>query len=161
MKSRSAGQVRSTSTLDRHTPTTSSGPSTSSATDPVRLLCIDPGATVGVAILDREGRVLEAYTIEDTVAGVAEQLLRVEADEVVIEKGPHFSNSPYTQNLQTMLGIAFKDHSLTWMLPAEWKDHPEGKKVYGDDHQVIPNVHCRDAAGMGRVYLRKTAWLNH
>lgn len=124
------------------------------------VIAIDPGITTGVAVLDDDGDVSYTYTLRGSAEDVVSNLLveastifdaPVTGEDIVIEQGPSVRQIPYLDDLDARLRIAFP--CATWMRPTEWKDYPGAKDPLGS--YVAVSQHARDAARMGRVYLRK------
>lgn len=125
----------------------------------VDTIAIDPGLTIGVAILDPDGGIVDSFTIDANDSKRCRLVLRALcADGVcdrasfVVEKGPQFGrhNDALLTNIEDILTASIPGAFLTWLAPGNWKHHPAARLTA--DEREGRTVHERDAIGMGRVH---------
>lgn len=111
------------------------------------LLCVDPGISTGVALLDSSGQVLSTYELSGDPDYIIDKLEQEEPTLVVIERGPAARANPYLDDLDAHLRAIFPD--AHWMYPGEWKNTPRAAAPV----EGVLSHHARDAVRMGREYL--------
>lgn len=117
-----------------------------------KVLAFDPGATTGVALIDRTGTIMrsESFSPSETLefANRMASLRRKVGTHirVVIEKGPDWQqHSPITRHVEAELRRIFPDAYL--VTPSRWKGHPAAKC-----HERVATRHEKDAVRLARWY---------
>ena len=125
----------------------------------VDTIAIDPGLTVGVAILDPDGGIIDTFTIDANDSKRCRLVLRALCREgtldrasFVVEKGPQFGrhNDALLSSIEDIIIASVPGAFLTWIAPGNWKHHPAATLTA--DERKGRTVHERDAIGMGRVH---------
>jgi hypothetical protein len=122
------------------------------------VLAFDPGATTGVALVDRsDGTIMrtEAYSPSE-VLEYARRMVTTQSNRwhsnssfvVVIEKGPEWQqHSPITRSVETKLRDIFPTAHL--VTPNRWKGHPAAKCS-----ERLGTKHEKDAVKLARWYIK-------
>lgn len=123
------------------------------------VVAVDPGVTTGVAVLRSfkgQTRVERTFVSRYPHEGLGEQLLNVNADYIVAERGPSRRRQPEACLIVEQILYELFPDRVEWVRPAEWKGHPRSALPPG----VYPRtLHERDACGMGLFALWR-AWVS-
>ena len=115
---------------------------------PKVLVSIDPGVTTGIARFENgelEFTVASRHPHED----LREQLLDMDPDYIVVERGPTQRRQPEACVLVEQLVIELYGKSINWIRPSEWKGHPKSRLSDRERHKT-GTIHEHDAASMGK-----------
>jgi hypothetical protein len=123
------------------------------------VLAFDPGATTGVALVDRAtGAILrtEAFTPSEVLeyarrmASKRKGFQKVDSFVTVIEKGPEWQqHSPITRSVEVKLRSIFPEARL--VTPNRWKGHPAAKCT-----EKMGTKHEKDAVRLARWFIQVT-----
>lgn len=124
-------------------------------TAPRYVLAIDPGVTIGIAMID--GRTIIETAAIDTRSEDWETSLRAwlmsygDDAEIVCEAGPSMGrhHDDILRRIETFV-IRYANQ-IHWLTPSRWKGHPASRLTRSERKQ-LKTPHERDAVGMARVW---------
>lgn len=118
------------------------------------VISFDPGATTGVAVVDKNGDIVATFAFSLSELRDFVELLKwldCFPIPIAIEVGPQFQHhSPITMQAEAAILNVFPD--AVTISPGQWKGHPAA-----DWHQLskLRSKHERDAVGLARWFQNK------